>query len=198
MNYLAHLALSPRTPDDLAGALAGDLLSGRLRDDLHGGLRRGVLLHRSIDAFADSHPAFGESRRRLLPFRHYARVIVDVFYDHLLALHFPRFHDQSLDTFAKETYALLHRADVATVPGLREMIDQMTRHDWLTGYREVVAVRRALHYLSRRFRRPVALEESVALLEEARQAFTEDFLAFYPDILGHAEKRAEELRRAGS
>jgi acyl carrier protein phosphodiesterase len=196
MNYLAHLFLSPRTPRLLCGALAGDLLSGRLGDGVESELKEGIILHRSIDAFSDSHPAFGASRRRLAPYRHHARVIVDIFYDHLLALHFQRFSSDTLAMFAESTYAMLARAESSDVPGLTTMIERMTAHDWLNGYREVESARRALHYLSRRFRQPVVLETSIELLEAQREDFTSDFFSFFPDVMRHASTRASELVRA--
>lgn len=191
MNYLAHLFLSPGPPQFMAGALAGDFLHGRLDESLSRELLGGIRLHRAIDAFADAHRSLGESRRRLGAFRHHARIIVDVFYDHLLARQFSRYSDVSLDDFAAATYETLRDADVSQIPRLSEVIARMREHDWLTGYARLESIQRALFYLSRRLKRHVALERSVEILEERYSEFESDFLRFFPDALAFATEWRE-------
>ena len=50
------------------------------------GIQDGIHLHRSIDSFTDTHPIFRQHCKLFFPeHSHYARVILDVVYDHFLA-----------------------------------------------------------------------------------------------------------------
>ena len=193
MNYLAHLFLSPRDPLALTGALAGDFVHGRVSDALPERLRGGILLHRAIDAFADSHPAVRESRMRLAPFRHHARIIVDVFYDHLLARDFVRWSGgEPLEAFAARAYGQLRETPEVT-PRLSMMITRMIEGDWLTSYREVDSIERALFYLSRRLKKHVPLNESVSTLISDYEGFAGDFGRFADELMPFAKRKAKEI-----
>ena len=92
MNFLAHALLAGETPALIVGGVVGDWVKGVLPGALPAHLAQGVALHRAIDVFAETHPAFCASRARMsLARRRYAGVLVDIFYDLLLAHanHFP-------------------------------------------------------------------------------------------------------------
>lgn len=78
------------------GSLLPDLLrpcTRRVIDALPPVVRDAALQHRAVDAFTDAHPRFQRSRQRLLPEHgRFAPVLIDVFYDHLLARDFAHFH----------------------------------------------------------------------------------------------------------
>src|SRR5688572_5263038 len=102
MNFLAHAYLSPVNEKILLGNFIGDFIKGRQAlNKFDPEIIRGVELHRAIDEFTDDHPTVHQSKDRLrASYRHYAGVIVDVFYDHFLATHWSLFHSDPLDRFA--------------------------------------------------------------------------------------------------
>ena len=86
MNFLAHALLAGNDPALIVGGVVGDWIKGPLPGPLPPDLARGVALHRAIDSHAETHPAFQRSRNRVAPDRRrYAGILVDIFYDHLLA-----------------------------------------------------------------------------------------------------------------
>lgn len=178
-----HLFLSPREGHWLAGALAGDVLHGQLDPEWPDGVRRGVRLHRRIDAFSDQHPALRQSRARLAEFRHHARIIVDVFYDHYLALDFERWSGgETLNDFAADVYRLLHGVRGDLPPKLVAFNDRMIDYGWLTSYGEFGSVERSLFHLSGRLKRRVDLATSVRSLREDHDGFRSDFSRFMPEV----------------
>jgi acyl carrier protein phosphodiesterase len=89
MNYLAHLFLAGDDAESLIGNLAGDFVKGALHDRFTPAIRQGIVKHRRIDAFTDSHPSVAAFRRVLIPEHgHWSRVIADVFFDYFLAADF--------------------------------------------------------------------------------------------------------------
>src|SRR5690606_17104395 len=105
MNFLAHVYLSGDNPKIMVGNFIGDFVKGgRLSERFEKDIARGIELHRAIDDFTDSHAVVLKSKERLRPkYRHYSPVIVDMFYDHILARHWNDYHPQSLPAFAEET-----------------------------------------------------------------------------------------------
>ncbi len=80
MNYLAHLHLGGHRPAQLLGSLYGDFVKGPLPGRFPAELEAAIRLHRSIDAFTDSHPLIKASIARFpLQRRRYAGIMLDVF-----------------------------------------------------------------------------------------------------------------------
>jgi acyl carrier protein phosphodiesterase len=184
VNFLAHLYLSPETPDALIGSLLGDFVKGPVeRAGYNAEITGGIRLHRAVDTFTDAHPAFAASRARVSPARRrYAGILVDLFYDHFLARHWRDYHDQRLETFAAGVYGvLLDRAATLPEPAGR-MVGFMVRQDWLVSYRDVDAVGGALERMGRRLTRGNALLGSAAELESAYEGFEADFRTFMPEV----------------
>ena len=102
MNFLAHLYLSADDPEIQLGNFIGDFVRGRdLSTRFSVGIVTGILLHREIDEFTDRHEVVKRSKDRLRPkYRHYAPVIIDMFYDHHLAVNWNAYHHQPLPDFA--------------------------------------------------------------------------------------------------
>src|SRR5690242_7754823 len=107
MNYLGHAYLSYNNPQVLLGNIAGDHFKGKLSlAALPVDMQKGVMLHRSIDGFTDTHPA---TARAKVWFREayglYSSAIIDVVYDHFLA-NDPKIFSSEKDLyhFTQDTY----------------------------------------------------------------------------------------------
>ena len=109
MNFLAHIFLSGEEDDQLKlGNFMGDTVRGKQYLNYPERVQCGILLHRQIDTFTDSHPLFRESKRRLVPiYGHYAGVITDIFYDYFLTKHWEKFSSEDLDSYINRFYTLL-------------------------------------------------------------------------------------------
>ena len=84
MNYLAHVYLSGSDKDLIIGNF--DLImSKKSLFNYPETIQKGILLHRKIDDFTDHHPDLKNVTLLFPQFRHYSRVIVDMFFDHFLA-----------------------------------------------------------------------------------------------------------------
>jgi acyl carrier protein phosphodiesterase len=155
LNFLAHALLAGDQPALIVGGVAGDWIKGQLPGELPEDLAKGVALHRAIDSFADSHPAFRKSRSRISANRRrYAGVLVDVFYDHLLASNWTTLHHQPLHQYCATIYRLV--ADrLNDLPALsRPALMLMAKEDWLTSYARIDGIADVLNRMSRRARQP--------------------------------------------
>ncbi|MGE3179825.1 MAG: ACP phosphodiesterase [Vicinamibacterales bacterium] len=188
MNFLAHLYLSGPEPDVVVGNFIGDFVKGRewtrrLRPDV----ARGVRLHRAIDAFTDRHPLVKQSQARLRPtYRHYASVIVDIYYDHYLAARWAEYSAEPLAVFADRAYRLLASEDETLPERARGMLPRMASANWLLAYAEVEGIARALHGMSRRARPGSRLDQAARDLTAHYSAFEAEFRGFFPELQAFA------------
>jgi acyl carrier protein phosphodiesterase len=193
MNYLAHLYLADGTPDSLLGSLMGDFVRGRDLDRFSEELRRGIVLHRKVDAYTDAHEIVRRSKARISPAnRRYAGMIVDVFYDHFLAAHWSDYAPVPLPGFAAEVYGVLQEREELLPDRLRSIAPHMIRQDWLCSYATLEGTQTALRRMARRVQRENSLEHAGAELAAQYQAFRTDFLEFFPDLARFARSVTEE------
>mgnify|MGYP001357005115 CR=1 FL=1 len=193
MNWLAHLRLAPDEPLLRLGNLRGDFVRGIDLASLHPVLQRGVHQHRAVDAFVDAHPLVRASRERLdAPFRRFAGVLVDVFYDHYLARDWTRLGDGSrLDAFAATVHGEL-RDHLDLLPErLQRAVPWMQDERWLVGYAEVDGIDAVLRRMARRLSRETPLGAGARQLRAHYDALGEDFAAFWPELVAFADR---ELR----
>jgi len=179
MNYLAHAMLSPDDDLVMVGNLVGDFV--RSLEGLPPRLRDGVMLHRRIDRVANEHPAFRRSVHRLVPLMgHYARAVIDVLYDHLLANHFADFSTAgTLDEFV-QAIDCRFQSQRRYLPGnLTARWESVT---WLTSYAHLDGVRHSLHRLSQRSRREVDLTTAIPIMEAHHEALREDLTELFPAL----------------
>jgi acyl carrier protein phosphodiesterase len=182
LNFLAHALLAGDEPALIVGGVVGDWIKGTLPGALPDDLARGVVLHRAIDHFAESHPAFCRSRSRVSPVRRrYAGVLVDVFYDHLLARDWASIHPQPLDEYCEAVYGLirdrLHDLPASSHPALK----LMAQEDWLTSYAQIEGIADVLARMSRRARQPNPLLRGEQEFLADVEGFTEDFYEWLAD-----------------
>ena len=191
MNFLAHLWLAGPDEGMRLGAVAGDFVKGALPGALPADIAAGVSLHRAIDAFADTHPAFQRSRERVVgPHRRFAGVMVDMFYDHFLAAQWARWHPQEpLAGFAARQYALLAAHRHRLPPRAAPVLGRMAAHDWLSSYREVDTIVYALDRIAGRLRRPEAFLGCGEALRGDYAGFAADAAHFLADARRFAERR---------
>ncbi|MCB1741231.1 MAG: DUF479 domain-containing protein [Gammaproteobacteria bacterium] len=197
MNYLAHLLLAEATEDGLLGSLYGDFVKGRPDPTLAPGIRRGIVLHRSIDTYTDAHPMHRRSRARFHGTRRrFAGVIVDLCYDHFLCRHWGRFSNEPLASFTARVYTLLATRHAELPPRLARIAPHMAAQDWLGSYADLHAVGRALDGIATRRPRLAPLRGSLEDIRHRYPALHEDFDIFFRDLQRYASQRRGELIEA--
>lgn len=187
MNWLAHVFLSESDVEFRLGNLLADIVRGEELRQMSASFQRGARKHKQIDAFTDSHPLVKRSRARVSSeFRRFSGVLVDVFYDHLLATQWHVYSPIVLDAFTARFYADIESRHIPLPSSARVTLDRIIRHDLLGSYRRIEGVERSLRrvsaYLSSRWGREFALEQGVADLIDQRAGFDADFAEFFPQL----------------
>lgn len=180
MNYLAHLYLSDPDPLCRLGNMMGDFVKGRLEQHaLPPRILKGLRQHRAVDRLAVSHPAVRRSRTRLdSRFGHTRGILVDIFYDHLLAQNWHQWTRGSLPDFTNEIYRLLQRNENLLPNAFRMVARRMIEHDWLSAYRKPETIRLVLARMAPRLTRPNLLAQGYTELARCGKEMQTDCRTF--------------------
>jgi acyl carrier protein phosphodiesterase len=194
VNFLAHIYLAGENEEHVIGQVMADFLERGWQERVSDGVLQGIRLHQQIDMFTDRHDVFRRSRLRLpLELRRYAGIAVDIFYDHVLAQNWEKYHPMALDEYAQSRYEILGSRPQELTDRMSRAMPSIVTKDWLTSYRELEGIERALKGVSKRLKRENPLAEAGLVLRRERAGFEEDFSEFFPDLEAFAAKL-----RAGS
>ena len=181
MNHLAHLALAGSEPAMLVGAILGDHVKGRLTGNYPADIERGIRLHRAIDAFTDQHAMVRQSQNRFdLRFRRYSGIILDVYFDYLLARSWSLYYPSELSRYSSEVLAVLVEQQGMLTDRAAQQVKHMHARNSLAAHGEQAYLEGALTHISTRLSRANPLTEAAAECKRIGDAIEPDFHAFYP------------------
>ena len=185
MNYLAHAFLSNNNKDLLVGNFIADHLRGNDFKNYPPQIVEGIYLHRKIDTFTDAHPQFKASKRLFYEgFEKYSGVLVDIYFDHLLARDFNRYSKMSLKQFSKNVYLQYVEAKTWLPQTSVRFLDYVIKGDVYTSYASLEGIERVLFHLSQRINHPhVHLDHSIALFKEHAKQLSENFASFFGEAI---------------
>ncbi len=195
MNFLAHLVLSPGGEQVMAGNFFADRVRGSSWKSLEGDYAQGVLLHRRIDHFTDQHPLIREAKKVLSPrFGLFRGVLLDVFWDHFLAIDFGiRSKGLDLHTFAEYAHHSLANHAPVFHRDAPKMIEAMVRGKWLVGYAEIAGVDRVLRQMSQRFSHANPMADGADALRSGYVELQVIFEAFWPELVAAFGQQSNPL-----
>lgn len=189
MNYLAHAYLSFGDPAWTTGNMISDFVKGRKRFDYPLRIQQGIILHRAIDEFTDTHEGNRSAKDIFRPhYRLYAGAFVDVVYDHFLANDTAQFsNEQALYEFTGVTYASLLQHYDQLPPVFHTMFDRMRQQNWLYNYRFKWGMERSFRGLVWRSKYMEESEVAYQLFETNYDALRASYEAFFPELLQFAK-----------
>jgi acyl carrier protein phosphodiesterase len=188
MNYLAHLVLAGDDEALRLGAMLGDFVRGReALATFPPDLARGIMLHRHIDAFTDGMPAVAALRKQVpAPFRRYAGIIIDLAFDHALALRWDDYADTALETFDRDVREMLTRHQTLVPDRLWRFMAYADLRGLFAAYREPAEILHSLRGIGRRLSRPNPLHRTAEIWDDfeprAKRCFPDAFQAVQSDV----------------
>jgi len=194
MNYLAHAYLSFGKPGILVGNMISDFVKGRKKYDYPPDIQQGIALHREIDSFTDTHSATKEAKEIFRSaYRLYSGAIMDIVYDHFLALDENEFTDQSLKAFTINTYATLDLFTVHFPEKFSLMYPYMKSHNWLYHYRYREGIQKSLGGLVRRARYLEESKTAYLLFTTHYEELKRIYNLFFPELKTMAMNFVKQL-----
>ena len=192
MNWLAHLLLAEANPESRLGNLLGDLVKGVERQSLAPSLQRGVKCHQAIDIFTDNHLIVKRSKKRInSEYSRFAGILIDVFYDYILANHWQDYSDIPLTEFTSTVYdSWADQIDSLPVYA-KGVIRRLIAEDWLGSSSSLEGVENTLMRiswkLSRRRKRQFDLTPAKRELTQNYGELEQDFQHFFPQLISYID-----------
>lgn len=194
MNFLAHIYLSFDDPEIMLGNFFADHIRANKYKHLPNTVQKGILLHREIDTFTDSHAIPKISSKRLHKnYSHYSRVIVDIFYDHFLAKNWKNYSKTPLDSYVESFYDLLEDNFDILPLGTQRMMPYMIADNWLYNYSNLTGISRVLDGMNRRTKNKSKMNFAILDLEEHYSDFETEFTSFFEELITFSKHKYNSL-----
>ncbi len=193
MNFLAHLYLSGNDEPLMVGNFIADHIRGYDWKTFPPQIQNGILLHRFIDEYTDSHPVVEQSKALMRnTFHKYTPVICDIYFDHFLAAEWNKFSDEALSDYSKRIYIVLHKYQQFLPERTEHMLGYMEKEDWLKHYATLGGLHKALSGMGRRASFANNMNEAASFLEKNYTSFKQHFDLFFPDLQNAVGKKRKE------
>jgi acyl carrier protein phosphodiesterase len=193
MNWLAHLYLAEEPLPCRLGNLLADVIKGPARRTVNSLIQRGLACHRLIDRFTDAHQLVWQSQQQLSErWARFRGILIDIYYDHLLAKTWNEYHPQQLSEFVHDFYRLAGDC-VQTLPQFAgEVLQSIIRVDRLGSYATLDGIEDAMARLSiritERVGKTIRLQDALPELVAQESALMVDFQQFFPQLTQHIRK----------
>ncbi len=188
MNYLAHIYLSGESEEIKLGNFIGDFVKGKQFMKYPPNVAKGIMLHRQIDSFTDSHPLINECIVKLRPgFGKYSGIVVDIFLDHFLAVNWHLYSIEKLSSFTKDFHAIL-LANFFQLPNQVKMfLPFLIQNKRLQSYVSFDGIEKTLRNMVSHTSLPSETEFAMNILEEEYEFFNQAFNRFFPEMIQFVE-----------
>lgn len=190
MNFLAHAYLSFEHKEVLVGNMISDFVKGKAQYDFIPGIRKGIVLHRLIDDYTDTHAATKKAKEIFRPhYRLFSAAIVDILYDHYLANDANQFSDQYLDEFTQSVYRTLAEYTAHLPPRFLIPFTYMQSEDWLKNYKRKEGIEKSIRGLVRRSTFLQDSETACLLFRQHYEELQEYYQLFFEDVKYYAKEQ---------
>jgi acyl carrier protein phosphodiesterase len=195
MNYLAHILLAGPTVEAQLGGLFGDFSKPGAIAHFSPLMQREILLHRAIDSFTDSHPVVLAAKALFRAHtRRYSGIILDVFYDHVLAQHWHHYCTLDLSAFLDKFYREMEDFTHLFPEKFAQLKSRLVAEDWLGSYRTFAGVEIAIRRLSTRLSTGgAAMQAGVEDLCQNYENFCAGFTQFFPALMTYVAAQRAHL-----
>jgi len=193
MNFLAHLYLSGKSDEIRLGNFIGDYVKGKDYDKYPPEVRKGILLHRSIDSFTDMHPIVRKSKSYFYDKYHkYSGIIIDILYDHFLAHKWEMFSEINFDIYIENTHIWLQK-NIDNMPlEMKKLVSHFMRNSWLKSYQSIEGIQNVLIGMSKGTSLPAENEYAIFILKKYYSELKLDFLNYFPELIEHVKTKLEK------
>lgn len=194
MNYLAHIYLSGTNDLLKIGNFMADSIKGNDYEKYAPEIKKGILLHRHIDSFTDSHPIYRRSKHRLHEkYGHYSGVIMDILYDHFLAKNWSKFSNEKLEDYANDFYQLLQDNYDILSEKIKGMMPYMIARNWLVSYATIEGLEMILFQMDYKTKHRANMQEAVVELQDFYSEFESEFFLFFEELTVSCQQKIIDL-----
>lgn len=188
MNFVAHQFLTFGNQSLQIGNLLGEIVKGNQFMNYETEIQKGILLHRSIDSFTDSHEIVKRSSSYFHNTQHkFSPIIIDVIYDYFLIKHWNDFSEIPFENFKTNCYQLFEDKYPSFPKKLQEIIFYLLKYDWFENYSTIEGVQKTLKGVGSRTKFKNNLHQIIPEFEQNYSKLENDFQHFFPQLQSHCK-----------
>jgi len=188
MNFLAHIYLSGDNVLHSVGNYAGDFIKGRSLLDYPAEMRRGIIAHRAIDSFTDSHPAARSASKIFYPILgRYAGIVSDVVFDHFLSVNWQRYSHVELSQFIERVHTNLWNYRFLLPSRAQQLLASLIYQRYLAAYISYFGLCRVFNRMASRTSLPNRTDEVIVALKTHYRELDSLFSDLFNDLQAFAD-----------
>ena len=192
MNYLSHIYLSGESEEIKLGNFIGDFVKGKQFLKYPPAVAKGIMLHRYIDSYTDSHSIVNECIMKLRPgFGKYSGIVIDIFLDHFLAVNWHDYSYEKLSSFTKRFHAMLLSNFFQLPSQVKMFLPFLIQNKRLQSYASFEGIEKTLRIMVQRTSLPSETDFAMKILEDEYHYFNNAFKRFFPEIINFAETKGD-------
>ncbi len=192
MNYLAHAYLSFQNPEILVGNMISDFVKGKNKFTYSPQVQNGIMLHRAIDTFTDSHNEIKNAKQVFQPtYRLYSGAFIDVVMDHFLAKKINE--NNNLMAFTQLCYKQLGQYTTVFPLYFQNAFPNMQQNNWLYNYQYTLGIQKSFIGLQKRATYITEVETAFKIFTNNYNNLQESFSVFWNDMLPFAMQTYKTL-----
>lgn len=189
MNFLAHAYLSGEDPLIQIGNFLGDFVKGSDYLKYPEKIKKGIMMHRSIDAFTDQHPIVKLGKARFdEKYHRYSGVLMDLLYDHFLAKDWYNFHRLPLHDYVNVIHNnLLNHFDIYP-ERLKSYLPTFMKERWIERYVGLEGLRDVCDVMSQTTTLPNETNFAMEVIVDNYENYRKEFYEFFSQIIDYTEE----------
>lgn len=118
---------------------------------------------------------------------------MDMFFDHVLAAQWHRFHRYSLEEFSQKFYRTMNDSNQLIPPASKKILPVLTKYNWFVTYRSLEGLETILYQMSQRTRFPIDMSLAIKDLKNNYYDIENDFYLFFDEIVDFVAEKKEHL-----
>ncbi len=183
MNHLAHLYLSSDNEEEMVGQFIADAVKGNDFNAYTPNIRKGILLHRWVDSFTDTHELVKELRAEYRPkLGLYSGVLIDLVFDYFLAKDFQLHSGRELSEFQQFTFSVLNKYEEKFPERMKNYFFHMKDKEFMMKYAHPVGMAVIVRQMGMRSARGEALVQAGDYFLDHVEAASKYFPSFFQDL----------------
>ncbi len=192
MNYLAHIFLSGIEETVLIGNFIGDYVKGKDYLKYPASIRKGIVLHRRIDSFTDTHKIVSQSKKYFAPqYKKWAGIVVDILYDHYLIINWDKFCPVPLEQYREDIFDVLQKYYPVLPERVKYFVPSFIQNDWIDTYTTPEGIVNVLYRMSMRTPLPDESQFAAEVIRKYGLQLNSEFMTFFPELLRYVVKNYE-------
>jgi acyl carrier protein phosphodiesterase len=195
VNYIAHIHIAQLTQTSMVGNFLGDFVKGSQLECWPRDIEQGIRLHRKVDVFTDQHRDVRQLKMLFPPdLKKAAGIALDIYFDHLLLLHWRKFSMQDSGVLFAQFYQQLLAMELDAGNSFKRVKEGLLNHRWLEDYLQAETCLRAMQSVEQRLKGKIIFaQQSYDILCQNNSVIERVFLRFYVELFQHARLISTKL-----